>query len=119
MKLTSPVLLTLLALGIPFAMAQELIIGPSPASRDILDLYEQPHAARPARQINISEAGLPLPIHSKQAGYFKIFIEGKEYWLRSAKVRVSRDTAANCGVVARAASELTAATPGAGKDACK
>ena len=119
MKLKSPLLFTLVTLIIPSAMAQEMIIGPSPASRGTLDLYEQPNAAQAARQIGISEAGLPLPIHSKQAGYLKVLIDGKEYWLRSTKVRVSRDTTANCGAVARASSEQTAATPGAGKDVCK
>lgn len=118
MKLISPMLFTLLALSIP-AMAQDRIIEPSPGSSPTLDLYEQPGAAQAVRQINVSEAGLPLIILSKQTGFYKVLIGGKDYWVRGAKVRISRDTSANCGAVALASSELTAATPGAGKNACK
>lgn len=119
MKLISPMFFTLLALTIPAAMAQDTVIGPSPGSSVTLDLYEQPSAAQPIRQINVSEAGLPLTIQSKQTGFYKVVIGGKDYWVRGSNVRISRDTTANCGAVALASSELTAATPGAGKDACK
>lgn len=119
MKLASPVLLTLLALSAPLAMAQEKIVGPSPGTSVSLDLYDQAGATTVARQINVSDAGLPLTVQDKQAGFYKVNISGTDYWLRSAKVRISRDTTANCGAVALASSELTAATPGAGKNACK
>jgi hypothetical protein len=79
---------------------------------------EQPGAAEPVRQIKVSEAGLPLAIQSKQPGFYQVVIGGKNYWLRGARVRISRDTTANCGTVALASSQQTAATPGAGKDAC-
>ena len=119
MKLASPVLLTLLALSAPLAMAQEKIIGPSPGTSVSMDLYDQAGATQVARQINVSDAGLPLTVQDKQAGFYKVNIGGTDYWLRSAKVRISRDTTANCGAVALASSELTDATPGAGKNACK
>lgn len=120
MKLISPnMLVALLALSAPAAFAQEQIVAPSPASSVSLDLYDQAGAAQAVRQINVSEAGLPLAVQARQSGFYKVNIGGTDYWVRSAKVRVSRDTTANCGAIAQSASALTAATPGAGKDACK
>ena len=119
MKRTYSALLTLLALAASPAIAQDKIVSLSPASATTLDLYEQPAASDAARQVNVAEAGLPLPIQAKQAGYYQVSIGGKDYWVRGAKVRVSRDTTASCGGVAQASAALTAATPGAGKDACK
>ena len=119
MKRTSFALLTLFALAASPAFAQDKIVSLSPASATMLDLYEQPAATDAARQVSVAEAGLPLTIQAKQAGYYQVAIGGKEYWVRGAKVRVSRDTTASCGGVAQASAALTAATPGAGKDACK
>jgi hypothetical protein len=119
MKHMPALLLSLLALTALPGMAQDKIVSPSPATITTLDLYEQPAAAEPTRQVSVSEAGLPLPIQARQAGFYQVHIAGKDYWLKGAKVRVSRDTTASCGSVAQASSTLTAATPGAGKDACK
>ncbi|WP_194723854.1 hypothetical protein [Noviherbaspirillum malthae] len=120
MKVTSPVIFALLAAVIPATFAQDKVVAPSPATSATIDLYEQPDAAHPARQINVGQAGLPWIIQSKQTGFYQVIIDGKDYWVRGSKVRISRDTTANCGAVAVAATTgLTAATPGAGKDACK
>ena len=119
MKPLSPVLLTLLALAAPSAMAQDKVVGPSPANAAMLDLYEQPANGDAARQISVAEAGLPLPIQARQGGFYQVLVGGKEYWVRGSRVRVSRDTTAGCGTVAQGFGEQTAATPGAGKNACK
>lgn len=119
MKRISYMLFTLLALAASLAVAQDQVISPSPANAAMLDLYEQPAATEAARQISVAEAGLPLPIQAKQAGFYQVAIGGKDYWVRGSKVRVSRDATASCGAVAQGSSGLTAATPGAGKDACK
>lgn len=119
MKHMPTLLFSLLALTALPGMAQDRIVSPSPATSTMLDLYEQPAAAEPARQVSISEAGLPLPIQARQAGFYQVQIAGRDYWLKGSKVRVSRDTTATCGTVAQGSSTLTAATPGAGKDACK
>lgn len=119
MKFLAPIFLTLATLATSAAMAQEKVVGTSPASSTTLDLYDKPGATEAISQINVIDAGMPLLIQSKQDGFYKVAIGGKEYWVRSAKVRISRDATASCGVVARASTGLTAATPGAGKDACK
>lgn len=119
MKYKAPVLLTLLALTLTAAVAQDKVVGPSSASSGTIELYEKPDMAQPAGHISIAEAGLPLPIQARSTGFYQVVIGGKEYWVRGAKVRISRDTTATCGTVAIAGSELTAATPGAGKNACK
>lgn len=119
MKRISRMLVGALALAASSAMAQDQVVSLSPANAAVLDLYEQPSAPEAARQIGVAEAGLPLPIQAKQAGFYQVLIGGKDYWVRGSKVRVSRDTTASCGTVAQGSSGLTAATPGAGKDACK
>lgn len=118
MKLTSPIIFSLLALAIPAAYAQDRVVAVSPASSVTIDLYELPGAAQPVRTINISEAGLPLAIHAKQPGFYQVVIGGKEYWVRGSKVRVSRDTSANCGMIAQASAQPSAQTPGVG-NGCK
>lgn len=112
-------LFSLLALTALPGTAQDMIVSPSPATSATLDLYEQPAATEPARQVSVSDAGLPLPIQARQAGFYRVQVGGKDYWVKGAKVRVSRETTASCGTVAQGSSTLTAATPGAGKDACK
>lgn len=119
MKHMPTLLFSLLSLIALPAVAQDRIVGASPATSATLDLYEQPLAAEPLRQVSVSEAGLPLPIQARQAGFYQVQIGGKEVWIKGAKVRVSRDTTASCGTVAQSSSVLTAATPGAGKDACR
>ena len=119
MKRFSSMLFGLLALAASSAIAQDKVVSLSPANASVLDLYEQPAAPEAARQISVAEAGLPLPIQARQAGFYQVAIGGKDYWVRGSKVRVSRDTTASCGTVALGSGGLTAATPGAGKDACK
>jgi len=118
MKIKMPLLFTMLAVPFSVAMAQDKVVAPSPSSRTSLDLYEQPGATQSARQISVSEAGLPLAIQATQTGYYKVAIAGRDYWLRGMQVRVHRATNAGCTTSVVAATGVTIATPGAGKDAC-
>lgn len=102
------------------AQAQQAIVAPSPESTTSFDLYPAPDATQSPRQIKVAEAGLPLPVQARQGGFLKVEIGGQPYWIRSAKVRVSRATTANCGGLAAAGGgrALVAGTPGASDDSC-
>ena len=119
MKLARLILLFPFAFASTPAVAQDKIVAPTPGSSATLDLYDAPDAARLSRQIKVGDAGLPLTVQAKEAGFYKVDIGGQSYWMRSAKVRVSRGSTANCGALAMGSSGPTASTPGAGKDACK
>lgn len=119
MKFHVPLLIALLGLPVSAALAQGKVIAPSPSTLASLDLYDQPGAAVPLRQVSVSEAGLPLVIQLTKAGYHQVAIEGQNYWLRGLQVRISRDSTASCGTALHSVVNATIATPGAGKDACK
>ncbi len=113
-------LFALLALTCISPLAQQTVLAPSPESSATLDLYAGPDVSQPPRQIAVTEAGLPLLVQARQNGFLKVEIGGQPYWVRSAKVRVSRNSTANCGALARhARREQTVSTPGASDDACK
>lgn len=120
MTFLQPVLFSFFALCAAPALAQQSIVAPSPASSPGFDLYATPDSAEPARRIAVAEAGLPLPVQAREGGFLKVEIGGQPYWMRSAKVRVSRGSTANCTALALAAPRAqTASTPGASNDACK
>lgn len=119
MKLKITSLIALLALPASVVMAQGKVEAPNPSTLTSFDLYEQPGAAQPVRQISVSEAGLPLAIQAIQTNYFKVAIAGHDYWLRGKQVRISRNLTAGCTTTTVAATGATIATPGAGKDACQ
>lgn len=79
MKHVPALLFSLLALTELPAVAQDRIVSPSPANSATLDLYEQPAGAEPARQVTVGEAGLPLPIQARQAGFYQVHIAGRDY----------------------------------------
>ena len=112
-------LLTCLALFGGTALAQQMIVAPSPESNTSIYLYQAPDASLQPRQIKVAEAGLPLQVQARQGGFLKVDIGGQPYWIRSAKVRVSRSSTANCGALATLAPRgQTASTPGASDDVC-
>lgn len=117
MKPIAYALIAVASLAAPAAWAQGKVLGPSPSSRGVLDLFEQP-GGQPSRQIKAGEAGLPLPIEGSQAGYHAVTIEGHKYWLRSAQVRIERQAAASCAGAADTP-QRTGSTPGAGENPCK
>jgi hypothetical protein len=101
------------------AVAQQTIVAPSPESTPSFDLYPAPDASQAPRQMKVAEAGLPLTVQDRKGGFLKVEIGGQPYWIRGTKVRLSRNTTANCGALATvAARTLTASTPGASDDAC-
>ena len=118
MHRASLVLPTLLLIS-ELAIAQARITGPSPKSRSTLDLYDNPTAEQPVKQLPVSEAGFPLQISNSQLGYHQVSINGQAYWVKGANVQISRDSAASCSQVAANKIERVGGTPGAGSDACK
>ena len=84
-----------------------------------MELHDGPDASRVVRKIKVEDAGLPLVVHAKEDGFYKVDIGGKFSWIRSVKVRVDRDTTASCGTLAQQSTGLSAGTPGAGKRACQ
>ena len=119
MKPLPLLLFALLALPLTSAMAQDRITALNPSGSTTVDLYSQAGDAQAVRQITVGEAGLPLTIQDTQSGFHKVLIAGKEYWIRSVRVRVSRESTASCGPAFASSNGPIAATPGAGKDACK
>ena len=119
MRIVKFTLLAWIALSCSTAMAQQAIVAPSPESSATFDLYPAPDASQQPRQIKVAEAGLPLPVQARQGSFLKVDIGGQSYWIRSARVRVSRTSTANCGGLAALATRgVTASTPGASDDAC-
>lgn len=119
MKLSPFFLTVLVALPWPPAWAQDTVVAPSPSSRTSLDVYAQPGAAQPLRQLPVSEAGLPLPIQAAQAGFYQVTLGGQAVWLARAQVRVKRGSSGGCTTASLAPRNGTAATPGLGQDACQ
>lgn len=113
------VLALLPALLVFSAAAQDKVIAASPSSLTALDLYAQPGATTPDKQVSVADAGLPLAIQATQAGYHQVTIGGQPWWLRGMQVRVSRAAPAGCATAKHSATVATIATPGAGTDACK
>ncbi len=118
MRLVSPTLLACAALVCAPVFAQQ-VVAPSPKSSATMDLFTSAQDAMPARRMNVSEIGLPLTILAKEAGFLKVEVGGKFYWVRNSAVQVSRTSTAQCGALAQhGPREQTASTPGASTDAC-
>ena len=116
MKLKKILPFAFLAFMLSGAIAQEEVVGPSPSSRTKLDLYESPGASQALRQINVSEAGLPLVIEDAQDAYHQVTIGEQKYWLRGMQVRIKRASTASCGLTAVSGQpSRTGSTPGIGK----
>lgn len=119
MKFVKLTLLATMALSGVAAQAQQSIVAASPASSAMFELYPTPDGSQSPRQIKVAEAGLPLPVQARQGGFLKVDIGGQAVWIRSAKVRVTRTSTANCGGLAPVAARgQTASTPGASDEAC-
>ncbi|QEI06556.1 hypothetical protein FXN63_12485 [Pigmentiphaga aceris] len=120
------VLTSILFAGIAFgssALAQGQILGPSPSTRDKLDLYDAPGSMQAIEQVNTSTITFPLAVSAQQSGYSAVDLGGKQVWLRNAQVRSLRESKASCntGIAPErtARLEAVASTPGAGANACK
>lgn len=117
MKFATFALYALVALSGSPVLAADAVVGPSPGSRNTLDIFTQPERTAQTEPMALSDIALPLPILASQAGYVKVVIGGKEVWLRSTQIRIKRDSAAGC---INQASQFTptGSIAGAGKDAC-
>lgn len=105
------------------SLAQVQILGPSPSSRATLDLYDAPGAVQAVKQLSTSALTFPVTVREQKGGYNAIDVEGQEYWLRNAQLRVGRSAKASCDTSEKAIKTErpghTASTPGAGADVCK
>lgn len=110
---------TLLFFTVFNGIAQDKITAPSPSNRSAIELYDHPGAVEAVRQISVAETVFPLNILDAKSGFYKVSIQGQDFWLRGLQVRISRDSNAGCGTAGLAKIGATIATPGAGKDACK
>lgn len=119
MRRASLLLLPTFLLLSEIAMAQVRIAGPSPKSRNILDLYDRPISEQPVKQLPVNEVGFPLQVSNSQSGYHQVLINGQTYWVRGASVQIIREVVASCAQIAMNKIERVGGTPGAGTDACK
>jgi hypothetical protein len=100
------------------AHAQDRIVGPSPSSRTTWELFAEPGASNPARQIPVAELPAPIAILESKASYHRIDLQGQPLWIKGAHARIGRDSKAGCTTTKLAPTTQTIATPGAVKDAC-
>lgn len=99
------------------AQAQGLIAAPSPSSRTSWDLFTEPGAAVPARQVAMSELSFPLVVRETRASHHRIEVKGQPFWIKSAQARMDRDSKAGCVTIVKEPGG-TIATPGVGKNGC-
>ena len=99
------------------ANAQDRIVGPSPSNRSSWDLFSEPGASNPSRQVAVGELTTPLAIRESKASHHRIELEGQSFWIKGSQVRISRGNTGGCMPVVKGSS-LTISTPGAVKDAC-
>lgn len=115
-KLSFPITaLSLAALALPAANASaDTIVA---ASLKPLPLYAQPDGGAPAARSD--GQGMPWPVLEKKSEFYRVNVDGKDYWVDSMQVRISRGSAAKCGPVINGVPPPSGSTAGAGKDACR
>ncbi|SDC70954.1 hypothetical protein [Paraburkholderia lycopersici] len=62
--------------------------------RDPLPLYATPAPGTPASSTHAS--GLPWPVLEDNSGYYRVRLDGKDYWVDSMNVRASQVVKAAC-----------------------
>jgi hypothetical protein len=118
MQVKTRLLMATLATLCLCANAQDRILGPSPSTRTAWDLFAEPGASTPSRQVAVGELPTPLTIQESKASHHRIDLQGQAYWIKGSQVRVARGNTASCKPTAAAKLGTTIATPGAGKDGC-
>jgi hypothetical protein len=106
--------LALAAAALP-ALSQGTVVAPSPSSRATIDLYEQPGAEQPSRQVPVAELGLPLAFSKTEASHHQIVVGAQNYWVRASQVQIRRAPPGGCVVARNSAPARTGQTPGAGE----
>lgn len=80
-----------------------------------LPLYAQPGDAAPAK--TVAPDGMPWAILEEKQDFFRVRIEGSDYWVDSMQVRATRGANAKCTVLSNPQVPV-GATAGAGENAC-
>ena len=103
-----------LAVSATPAVAADQIVG---ASIKPLPLYVQPGGTTPAAKSD--GQGMPWPVLETREEFYRVKVDGGDYWVDSMQVRVSRNSAAQCGPVIKRVPGPTGSTAGAGENACR
>lgn len=112
LRITSVVVMALTPLW-GFAQTGQQVVGTSVRP---LPLFQSAGAASPAK--TVEAAGFPWPILEEQKEFYRVRVEGADYWVDGMTVRVSRPSSARCTVAVKQNSPV-GATPGAGENGCK
>ena len=99
------------------AHAQVLIAAPNPSSRTSWDLFSEPGAATPARQVSLGELTFPLVVRETRSSHHRIEVQGQPFWIKSVQTTLVRGSTAACSKGVKE-SGLTASTAGVGKNGC-
>ena len=100
------------------AFAAEQITALSPSSRTEIELFTKAGAPQSVKTLSASDMPFPVSVQTQEAGFLKVAVEGKTYWLKSTQVRIQRDVVASCAASAERA-ERVGATPGLAGNSCK
>ncbi len=105
-------------LASPLAMAQAQIVGFMPSNVTTVNLYAAPAEGPVAGVHQLGAPPWPLDVLDTKAGFVKVSIGGKEYWVKTAQVRMTRASSAGCTTARLAPTTQTSSTPGVGKVGC-
>lgn len=120
MKVAKQILLILLFTISVLASAQSRVSGPSPSSKNSLELYENAGDSKSSRIMSVNEIVFPLEIIESKAGFHLVTIGTQAYWVRGAHVRIQRESKANCDTVgSQGTVSKTVSMPGVGGNACR
>ena len=103
-----------LALAGASASAADAIVG---LNIKPLPLYAKPDGGTPA--IRSEGQGMPWPVLEEASEFYRVNVDGKDYWVDSMHVRVARGSAAQCGTVIKGVPPPTGSTAGAGENVCR
>lgn len=104
-----------MAMASPFASAQtgQQVVG---SSMRTVPLFQSAGAIQPARTIDA--AGFPWTILEEKSEFYRVRVDGADYWVDGMTVRVSRPSGVRCTVAVKQHIP-TGSTPGAGENGCK
>lgn len=105
-------------LASPLALAQAQIVGFMPSTETKVSLYATSAEGPVVRTHQLGAAPWPLDVLETRAGFVRVAIEGTDYWVKTAQVRMSRASSAGCTTARIAPTMQTSSTPGAGKNGC-
>ena len=83
-------------------------------------LYASPNDVQPA--LTVAPSGLPWAIKEEKNAFYRVSVNGKDYWVDGMDVSAQRDSADKCpprGQGRAHAPDQNAVTPGAGAERCR